>query len=272
MILRARDRYLDFSKPYVMGILNATPDSFSDGGTYLTLTEQQKQVLRLIEDGADIIDIGGQSTRPGALRIEWKEEWERIRPILTWTLQETDAVVSVDTYYPEVAELSLDAGAHIINDVLFEQPDMMFRVVQKYHAAYVLMHHQGTPATMQLNPHYQDVVSEVYQYFLSHIAMAHTNGVQDIILDPGFGFGKTLQHNYELLNNLSIFRLLGKPILVGISRKSMVTKPFGKSWQELQYIQEILHAKTFEFGATLFRVHEPQKIKNVLRLYQEFFL
>lgn len=270
MILRARDRYLDLSKPCVMGILNATPDSFSDGGNYTTLAEQRNQVLSLIEDGADIIDIGGQSTRPGALRVEWQEEWRRIQPILTWTICETNAVVSVDTFYPEVAQHALDAGAHIINDVLCERPQQMFKLVAQFHAAYVLMHHQGTPDTMQLNPHYHDVVQEVYSYFLTHLAMAHEAGLYDIILDPGFGFGKTLQHNYELLKNLSLFRLLGKPILVGLSRKSMVTKPFGESWKELQYIQEILHAKALEFGATLFRVHEPKKFKNVLKLYEDF--
>lgn len=269
-IYSANSKWLDFSQFYIMGILNITPDSFSDGGNYLSLNQQIKQFEKLIQEGSKIIDIGGQSTRPNAQRFSSHEEWSRIEPILKWVNKNcpNDILVSVDTFYSEVAKKSLDLGVNIINDVLGEEYEKMICLCKQYQACYVLMHSKGNPQTMQINPTYEDVVQEVYQFFLEKLKIAYELEFYEMIIDLGFGFGKTLEHNYQLFNNIELFQNLNLPILVGISRKSMVSKFFQESWKELIPIQESLHYELIQKGVNILRVHEPLWVKKNYELLQ----
>ncbi len=266
----ANGKWLDFSEFYIMGILNVTPDSFSDGGKYTNLNEQIKHFEKLIQYGAKIVDIGGQSTRPNAQRFSPTEEWTRLEPILQWIHRNCpqDILISVDTFYAEVAHKSLDHGVNIVNDVMGEEYEIMLQLCKSYNATYILMHAQGTPQTMQNNPTYDNVVQDIYDFFLNKLSTAFAFEFYNLILDPGFGFGKTLQHNYQLLENITVFQHLGFPILAGISRKSMLTKFFHCSWQELIPIQESLHSKLIERGVNILRVHEPIWVKRNWELFK----
>lgn len=267
-IYAANSKWLDFSQFYIMGILNATPDSFSDGGNYVTLKEQIQHFEKLIHEGANIIDIGGQSTRPFAQRFSAEEEWQRIEPILNWAYKNCpkEILISVDTFYSENAQKALDLGVNIINDVLGEEYEKMIMLCKQYKASYILMHCQGNPQTMQINPTYHDVVQEVYQFFLEKIQFAYNFNFYELIIDLGFGFGKTLEHNYQLFNNIQIFQNFNLPILVGISRKSMISKFFQQSWKELIPIQESLHMELIQKGVNILRVHEPLWVKKIYEL------
>ncbi len=269
-IYSANTKWLDFSQFYIMGILNITPDSFSDGGSYFAFNQQIEKFEKLIQEGAKIIDIGGQSTRPYAQRFSSEEEWSRIEPILNWAYHNCpkNILVSVDTFYPEVAQKSLDLGANIVNDVLGEEFVKMIQLCKQYQASYVLMHSKGNPQTMQINPTYEDVVHEVYQFFLEKLKIAYQLEFYEIILDLGFGFGKTLEHNYQLFSHIELFQNLNLPILAGISRKSMISKFFQESWKELIPIQESLHYELIQKEINILRVHEPMWVKKNYELFQ----
>lgn len=269
-IYPANSKWLDFSEFYIMGILNVTPDSFSDGGKYLSLSEQIGHFERLIADGAKIIDIGGQSTRPGAQRFSADEEWERLKPILTWVHKNCpkEILVSIDTFYSEVAQKSLDLGANIVNDVLGEEYEKMIGLCKSYRASYVLTHSKGTPQSMQNNPTYGDVVQEVYEFFVRKLQRAFEKDFGEIVLDVGFGFGKTIEHNYQIMNNIDVFQNLNVPILAGISRKSMISKFFHQSWKDLIPIQESLHCELIQKKVNILRVHEPAWVKKNWELIQ----
>jgi len=264
----ANGKYLDFSRFYIMGILNLTPDSFSDGGRYVSLESQIQQFNNLVEAGAQIIDIGGQSTRPYAQRISPKEEWSRVEPFLNWFKNQCNCKVllSVDTFYPEIAEKALAYGVNIINDVLCEQSEEMFKLCKKFKAVYVLTHAKGNPTNMQDNPTYQEVIFEIYQFFLEKINQANSLGFFDIIIDPGIGFGKKIEHNYQIIQNIELFKHLNFPILVGISRKSLLTKFFGETWQNLVPIQEMLHFELIQKTVNILRVHEPIYLKKFFQI------
>lgn len=269
-IYHANGKWLDFSKFYIMGILNVTPDSFSDGGKYLTLQNQIQHFEKLIQEGAQIIDIGAQSTRPFAEKVGHEEEWERLEPILKWCYHHCpkDILISVDTFYSEVAKKALDLGVNMVNDVLGGDFEQMIDLCKSYKATYVLMHSKGTPQNMQTNPQYQDVVHEVYQFFLDRILKANKRNFYEIIIDVGFGFGKTLEHNYLLFNNINLFHHLQLPILAGISRKSMLSKFYEETWKELIPIQETLHNELINKKIQILRVHEPLWIKKNLALFK----
>lgn len=256
------------SPPLVMGILNITSDSFYDGGKYLKEAEWLAQAQKMITEGADIIDIGAYSTRPGAENVSEETEIER----LTATIQSIrkafpEVLISADTFRAKVAEKAIEAGANIINDISGGTMDeKMFETVAKLNVPYVLMHIQGTPATMQVDPTYQNVTKEVMAFFEERIALLEKLGLKKVILDPGFGFGKTMEHNYELLQNLEQFQKFGLPVLAGISRKSMIYKLLNISQQESLNGTTILNTIAIQKGAKLLRVHDVKEAKEVVTL------
>lgn len=224
MKLTARGQTLSLATPQVMGILNVTPDSFSDGGTHNTPAKALEHARKMIAEGATIIDIGGESTRPGAAEVSPEQEAERVVPVVAAIARESDVWISVDTSKALVIREAANAGAHILNDIRsFSEPSALQAAAQSGLPVCV-MHMQGEPRTMQQAPHYQNVVREVYAYLEEQVARCTAAGIEKnhIILDPGFGFGKTLAHNYQLLDKLDVFHNLGLPVLAGMSRKSMI--------------------------------------------------
>ncbi|EPU0814268.1 dihydropteroate synthase [Morganella morganii] len=224
MKLTARGQMLSLATPQVMGILNVTPDSFSDGGTHNTPAKALEHARKMIAEGATIIDIGGESTRPGAAEVSPEQEAERVVPVVAAIARESDVWISVDTSKALVIREAANAGAHILNDIRsFSEPGALQAAAQSGLPVCV-MHMQGEPRTMQQAPHYQNVVREVYAYLEEQVARCTAAGIEKnhIILDPGFGFGKTLAHNYQLLDKLDVFHNLGLPVLAGMSRKSMI--------------------------------------------------
>lgn len=262
---------LDFSTPKVMGIINLTPDSFYYGGKYKDETEIVEGVRQMITDGASIIDLGAQSTRPGAELIHADEEWKRLKSPLKKIRKEfPDIPISVDTFYSSVAKKAVEAGADIINDISGgSMDDKMFEAVAKLKVPYILMHIQGTPQTMQQNPHYENVVKEVMKYFSEKISQLVLLGVHDIIIDPGFGFGKTLEHNYELLNKLDLFRMLERPIMTGISRKSMINKVLNIKPEDALNGTTVLNTIALMKGANILRVHDVKEAVEAVKLVSE---
>lgn len=243
----------------VMGILNVTPDSFSDGGQHLERTSAVAWGIKMLEDGADIIDVGGESTRPGSRRVDVDEELRRVVPVIDGLARRTKAVISVDTMKAEVAQAAIEAGAHIVNDVsaLTHDPRMA-EVAVKSGAGVVLMHMQGTPQTMQTSPHYEDVVGEVFGYLMGRIEQLTAVGMdfRAMAVDPGIGFGKTLEHSLELVVNSRRFRETGRPVLVGLSRKSFLGKLTGRDVEER--LAGSLGALAFcmDRGVDIIRVHD----------------
>lgn len=263
-------RLLTLTDPVVMGILNLTPDSFSDGGQFNTLDKAIRRTEEMIHKGATIIDIGGYSSRPDAEHIPVKEERDRIYPVIQKIRSLfPDTFISVDTFRSPVAEEMMDAGVHFINDISGGLMDeKMIETVAKYSVPYIIMHMQGTPQTMQINPEYQNIVKEVWSYFTERIQAAKSAGIKDLIVDPGFGFGKTLTHNYTLLNHLSLFAKSGFPLLVGLSRKSMIYKPLGILPAETLPYTAALHLKALESGAKILRVHDVKAAVKTVSLYK----
>ena len=226
MEINIKGNLLDLNKPKIMGILNVTPDSFFDGGLYNTEKKVDIQVTKMIEDGMDILDVGGYSSRPGAKEISINEEIDRVVPVVKF-IRKTypELILSVDTFRSEVARDCLDLGIDIINDISAGCIDKnILDVVAEYNCPYIMMHMKGTPQTMQINPEYENLIKELLIYFAKRIYLAREKGIIDIIVDPGFGFGKTLDHNYTIMKKIENFKLLDLPILVGISRKSFITK------------------------------------------------
>jgi len=256
-------------RTYVMGILNVTPDSFSDGGLYLQPEQAIKHAEEMLADGADLIDVGGQSSRPGALAVPAEVERQRVLPVVREIVKRYDALVSVDTYRAEVAEAALDAGAVLINDISAMRFDArMLSLLAQRHASVVLMHMQGTPHTMQQAPTYRHIIDEVYGFLAERLALALRCGMtrQQIVLDPGIGFGKTVQHNVELLGALASFRALGQPLLVGTSRKSFLGALLEREvWDRLEgSIASAVYAVLQ--GASMVRVHDVKPMLQAIRL------
>ena len=252
-----------------MGILNLTPDSFHDGGAWNDTGRAVAQAERMLREGADVLDLGAQSTRPGAVQVGADEEWARLSPVLSAIRNaHPDALLSIDTFHASVARQALDAGADLINDVSGGDADPdMWKVVANAKAPYVLMHMQGTPETMQTNPTYHDVVSDVYQNLQTKLFRAYDAGLTDVIVDVGFGFGKTVTHNYALLDALPEFIALQCPILVGVSRKSMIQKVLEVSSNDALNGTTALHAWAVDRGAHLLRVHDVAEAVEVVNLH-----
>ena len=268
---------LNLDEPLVMGILNLTPDSFFDGGKHSGEAAIVHHVKQMLSDGASIIDVGGYSSRPGTKEVTEKEELERVLPIIKLLKQEFDEIViSIDTYRATVAEQAVQQGAAIVNDISAgnmparassDGDNKMFDVLADLKVPYIMMHMQGTPQTMQQNPSYKNVTHEVIKFFAEKLELLYKKGINDVILDPGFGFGKTLEHNFQLLNELEHFNLFELPVLVGVSRKSMVTKPLNIKKQEALNGTTALNAFALTKGANILRVHDVKEAKQVVQLF-----
>jgi dihydropteroate synthase len=268
MILNIKGSLLDLSSPKIMGILNVTPDSFYDGGVYSNENEILKQAEKMILDGVDIIDIGGYSSKPGAKKITIKEEEKRVLPIIKLiykTFKKT--IISVDTFRSEIAEKSINAGASIINDISGGDFDNnIYKIAERYKAPYIMMHMKGNPSNMQINPTYQNINYEIIKNLSKKIDFAQKKGVCDIIIDPGFGFGKTIEHNYQILNNLKLYKVLHKPILIGVSRKSMIYKLLKTDPSKALNGTTALNTIALINGANILRVHDVKQANEVIKL------
>ena len=261
-------RVLALERPLIMGIVNVTPDSFSDGGRFLEPSAALEHARRLIDEGADILDIGGESTRPGSAAIPESEEIARVVPVLE-ALRTSGVVLSVDTSKPGVMRAALDAGAAIVNDVCALQAPGALDAVAASDCGVVLMHMQGSPRTMQLNPHYTDVVGEVRDFLRERIAAATARGVAAarIVVDPGFGFGKTVEHNFALLGQLAALAKLGVPILAGVSRKGMLGAVTGRAVGDRTAASVAATVVAVERGARIVRVHDVAATRDALRVW-----
>lgn len=262
---------LDFyKKTYIMGILNVTPDSFSDGGLYFDEKKAIEHALRLVDDGADILDIGGESTRPGSEPVSVEEEIRRTIPIIRAISKEIKVPISIDTYKAEVARHALDAGASIVNDIsgLRFDPDMP-KVVSEYHVPVIIMHIKGRPKDMQQNPVYEALIPEIMDYLRISIRLASKFGIPEdrIIIDPGIGFGKTFEHNLEIIKNLKEFTLLGRPVAVGVSRKAFIGKILGDvpPLERLEGTAAAVAISIFN-GANIVRVHDVKEMARVAKV------
>jgi dihydropteroate synthase len=266
--LKCGDIVLDTDKPLVMGILNLTPDSFYDGGRYTKKDAWISQTEKMILDGASIIDLGAVSTRPGAENVSEEEEISRLLPAVELLCAKYPGTVfSVDTFRAKVARLTAQAGAGIINDISGGRMDAgLIAAVAETGLPYILMHMQGTPAVMQKNPVYSDVTNEVSDFFEQSLASLHQAGIQQFILDPGFGFGKSIKHNYRMLHELGAFKKYSCPVLVGISRKSMIYKLLEITPEEALPATSALHIIALINGADILRVHDVKEAVQVVRM------
>ncbi len=269
VVLDCAGKRLLLERPLIMGVLNVTPDSFSDGGLYSTPDKALRRARALVEEGADIIDIGGESTRPGAPPVTVQEELERVLPVVEQVARELPVPVSIDTSKPEVMQAALRAGAGMINDIRALQTPGALALAADSPAAVCLMHMQGTPATMQVAPHYEDVVAEVKAFLTERIQACEAAGIRRdrILIDPGFGFGKTLEHNLLLLKHLGEFRTLGAVLLVGLSRKSMIGKLLHDAPPGERLYGSLAAAVIAAWqGAHILRVHDVRETAQALQI------
>jgi dihydropteroate synthase len=272
MILRARRFEFRFPRPViVMGIVNVTPDSFSDGGKYLDSGAAVAHALRLIEQGAEMIDVGGESTRPSAEPVEESDEMRRVMPVIERLAREIRVPISVDTQKPAVARAALDAGASLVNDVgANRSDDFMWRIVGEARAGYVCLHMQGTPRTMQKDPFYRDVVREVAEFFSDRLARLATAGVtlEQVVLDVGIGFGKALEHNLQLLAGLESLTKLVRPLLLGVSRKSFIGQLLGVEVNARLPASLACSCRAVEAGVQIIRTHDVAETVQAVRMLE----
>lgn len=266
-------RLLDLSEPCVMGILNVTPDSFFDGGKYIEEHQILKQTEKMLSAGAAIIDIGAASSRPGAQLITEQVELNRILPVIELLKKKfSGIVISVDTYNSLVARQAVEYGADIINDISAGEMDVnMLNTIAKLQVPYILMHMQGTPLTMQQHPQYNDVVMEVMNFFIRKIEQIRALHIHDVILDVGFGFGKSVEHNYQLLKNLNNFEILEIPLMVGLSRKSMLCKVLHVNPENALNGTTSLNTIALLNGAKILRVHDVDEAMQCIKLVKQYF-
>ena len=270
--LNCKGKLLVLDKPLVMGILNVTPDSFYDRHLLTGVDAIITHAGKMISEGADILDIGGQSTKPGSQRITIEEELARVLPFVILLQQKYPGLVlSIDTYYAEVAKAAVNAGADIVNDISGGDMDAaMLQTVAALQVPYICMHMRGTPETMQQKTNYDDVIKEVLDYFIEKIAACTAAGIKDVIIDPGFGFAKTIQHNFTLLKNLQAFQMLNKPILAGLSRKGTIYKTLGITVEEALNGTTVLNTLAFLNGAAIVRVHDVKEAKEIITLLDSY--
>jgi len=267
--LNCKGRILVIDKPIVMGIINATPDSFFGGSRFNGDEEIVAEAEKMLNDGADILDIGGKSSRPGSDLISADEEIERVIPAIKAIAKKNpEAFISIDTFYSKVATAAVDAGASIVNDISSGSMDnKMIATVAELKVPYILMHMKGTPQAMQQNATYENVTLEVLDHFISKTHELQKAGILDIIIDPGFGFAKTIDQNFELLKNLSVFKMLDKAIMVGVSRKSTIYKTLGVSAEEALNGTSVLNTIGLMNGASILRVHDVKEARETIKLY-----
>ena len=270
LTLQAKNRLIEFpGRPLMMGVVNVTPDSFSDGGRYFDAEAAVAHAIQLVEEGADLLDIGAESTRPGADPVDEAEEFRRAIPVVTAVARAVTVPISIDTSKASVAQAALDAGAVLVNDVTALRGDpAMAEVIARTGAGIVLMHMQGTPRTMQQAPQYEDVIGEVVAFFEERVRFATTHGIgqRQIVLDPGIGFGKLLVHNLTLLARLQHFACFGCPLLVGVSRKAFLGQLVDRPVQERQWATAAAVAMAVERGAGILRVHDVPAMKDVMQV------
>lgn len=269
MTINCNGRLIDLNEPKIMGILNTTPNSFYDGGSSQSMDLILDKVEKYLSEGADILDIGGYSTKPAAEEVSEQEEIDRTAPVIeAISTKYPETIISVDTFRGNVAREAVNAGASIINDVSgWELDENMFPAIADLNVPYILMHMKGTPQTMQNEPEYNDVTLEVNEYFAKKIAQLKAAKVKDIILDPGFGFAKTLEHNYELFSKMEALGFGEFPLLVGISRKSMIYKLVDSTPQEALNGTSVLNMVALQKGAKILRVHDIKAAKETLQIY-----
>jgi dihydropteroate synthase len=268
------NKRLFFDRPRIMGILNLTPDSFFDGGKYaLSEAVAINRVKEMVAQGADIIDIGAASSRPGATIIDPQEEQERLLPFLSAIRKALPEIwISVDTYHSTTARMCLEAGVDLINDISGGNIDAnLYKVLGEFKVPYILMHMKGVPGNMQTSPQYENLMAEMSEFFKTKIKELQASGVEQVILDPGFGFGKSLEHNYTVLKNLGQFRTeFNLPLMVGISRKSMINKVIGTKPEDALNGTTALHMIALLNGAEILRVHDVKEAKQTIQLYQQY--
>ena len=272
MTINCNGKLIDVSSPKIMGILNHTPDSFFDGGKYKTEKEMLLRTEKMLLEGADFIDVGAYSSRPSAAFVTEEQEIERLVFVLEILAKHFPEIpISIDTFRSEVARISLENGAAIINDIsAFSLDEKMLDVVAHYKVPYIMMHMRGTPQTMQQFVDYDNLTKDVFYYFSEKIALAKAKGVNDLIVDVGFGFSKTLEQNYELLHNLDFFQQFGLPLLVGVSRKSMIYKALDITPTEALNGTTVIHTIALQKGANILRVHDVKEAKETVKLLQVF--
>jgi dihydropteroate synthase len=267
--INAGGRLIDLSIPKVMGVINITPDSFYAGSRYVTEKEILLTAKKMLEEGADILDVGGYSSRPGANDVTSDEESSRVLKAIQMISKEfPEAVISVDTFRAEIARKAIvEGGAHIINDISGGEGDPgMMKIVEELNVPYILMHMQGDPRTMQIKPVYGDIVADILQWFGERIFRLNSAGVKDIIIDPGIGFGKTIEHNFELLRRLSVFSITSLPLLVGVSRKSLIWKTLTIPSDEALNGTTALNTVALLGGADILRVHDVKEAVETVKL------
>lgn len=269
LTINCKGNLIDLSTPKVMGVVNSTPDSFYDGGSYNEIDKALKQVHKHLNDGASFIDVGGYSSRPDAKHITIEEEIKRVIPlILEINSQFPEAIISIDTFRSEVAEEAIKSGASIINDISAGDLDAkMLETVAALQVPYIAMHMKGTPQNMQLNPLYnKDITKEIIYYFSKKIETINRLSINDIILDVGFGFGKTVENNYQLLNSLDLFKIFNIPILAGVSRKSMIYKPLEIKPSEALSATSVVHAIALQKQVNILRVHDVKEAMECIKI------
>jgi dihydropteroate synthase len=269
-LINCRVKYLDLSTPRIVGVINVTPDSFFDGGKYHDKQSILAQVKKMINEGADIIDVGAYSSRPGAIHITKEEEWRRLSFAFETIRNDfSENILSVDTFRAELAQKSVNEfKVSIINDVSGGMLDPeMFETIISLQVPYIMMHMHGDPQNMQKQTSYNDLVRDIIEFFGKQTEILTSKGVHDIIVDPGFGFGKTLEQNYQLLEHLDAFKILGFPIMIGVSRKSMIYRFLGNTADEALNGTTVLNTLALTKGANLLRVHDVKEAKQVVDLY-----
>lgn len=268
--LNCDGKLLDLGTPKIMGVINVTPDSFFANSRQEGLSDILLRAEQMLADGADILDIGGMSSRPGAEIISIDQELRRvITPIEAIMKRFPEAIVSIDTVHAEVAKEAVNAGSSLVNDISAGRIDPnMYDAVAELGVPYILMHMRGTPKTMQQQPDYEDVVQEILDFFIQEVALLRQKGVKDIVIDPGFGFGKTVRQNYELLHGLNLFQILEVPVLAGVSRKSMINKLLGIGPSEALNGTSVVHLLALQNGASILRVHDVKEAREVIQIWQ----
>lgn len=268
--INCKGNLIDLSTPKVMGVINLTPDSFYDGGKLTSEKEILLQANKMLQEGATFLDLGAYSSRPGAQFVSEKEEIHRLLPVIKILLNEfPETLLSIDTFRSNVANESIYAGASLINDISAGTlDDHMFKIIAQHQVPYAMMHMRGTPETMMQNTDYTNLTKEVIYYFSERIAKARSFGINDLIADPGFGFSKTLDQNYELFNDLELFRHLNVPLLIGISRKSMIQKKIKTTAADSLNGTTALHAIAIQKGVSILRVHDAKEAFETINLLQ----
>ena len=275
MTINCKGQLIDLSKPKVIGILNVTPNSFFDGGKYFPEVSGEDKILsqveKMLEEGATFIDIGAYSSKPNAEFVSEAEELQRIVPIVDLILKHfPETLISIDTFRSEVAKVCIKNGAAIINDISAGKgDDKMLETVAKYNVPYIMMHKRGTPETMQTMTNYENIVKEILFYFSERVAKARSLGINDLIIDPGFGFAKTVDQNYEVLQKLELFNMLELPLLVGISRKSMIYNKLKCTPEEALNGTTVLNTIALAKGAKILRVHDVKEAMECVTLFNK---